>query len=490
MRSIRRRLTLGLFLSLSLLIAICGAILYGTLKTLLTRQFESTLLARARALAALVQQAPDGRVVFDLTGDLPSAFERHAVPEYYEIWLENGAVLRRSRSLSKNDLPQRGGSLEKPHWSGHTLPDGDRVRTVGFYFTPQPEPVKSAGVRGVRPRGRRQRALLIMARSRQELDHTLDSLLLVIGGTGLALPVGIALIVQLLVKEGLRPLGRVGAEAAAIDSRNLQHRFPTAEMPLELQPICQKLNELLGRIEEAFARERRFTGDVAHELRTPIAELHSLTEVALMCADDEQLSQSTIREALTISRQMDRLIRALLALARCEAGMQTMTREPLELGAALRQAWAPYQERAAKRALTCAWEVAESLPIQTDRAMLESALGNLFSNAVDHSAGGGRIRIEARAEKEAIELVIANSQTGLNEADLTHMLEPFWQKDAARTDSAHSGLGLSLVAAFCRLMEVKLELGLGEGDFTASLSFPATQDKCGVRSVECGIIKS
>jgi two-component system sensor histidine kinase QseC len=82
--------------------------------------------------------------------------------------------------------------------------------------------------------------------------------------------VGTAVIVALTVRRGLRPLGRVAEEAATIDA-----------MPGALKPICLRLNDSLERLEAAFARERRFTADVAHELRTPIAELRCLADVAL-----------------------------------------------------------------------------------------------------------------------------------------------------------------------------------------------------------------
>jgi two-component system sensor histidine kinase QseC len=346
------------------------------------------------------------------------------------------------------------------------------VRIVGIAFMPQLEPVKPGRMKAGKPRGNQLHALLVFARSRRELDFTLSVLLLAIGGTGLVLPIGIALIVQSLVKQGLRPLDRVASEAAAIDSRSLQHRFPVAELPLELQPICQRLNDLLERIQAAFARERRFTGDVAHELRTPIAELYSLTEVALMCSEDEPLNQSTVREALIIARQMDRLVSALLALARCEAGIQKMTCESIQLHEALEQVWMSYAGRASLRGLAHTAEIASGLCIRTDRAMLLSVLGNLFSNAIDHAPEGGRIDIRAGSSGKTVVLSIRNTHEGLTDEDLPHLLEPFWQKDAARTDSTHSGLGLSLVAAFCRLMDVPLSLKLnGNDEFAVELTF-------------------
>jgi two-component system sensor histidine kinase QseC len=114
----------------------------------------------------------------------------------------------------------------------------------------------------------------------------------------------------------LRPLSSLAKRAETIHASSLQLRFPTDNIPVELLPIAQRLNDLLARLEASFAREQRFSADVAHELRTPIAELRTLAEVALKWPDD--VNQAALKEALNIALQMESVATGLMALARCD----------------------------------------------------------------------------------------------------------------------------------------------------------------------------
>lgn len=454
MKSIRRQLSIGLLASLFALIALCGAGLYAVLKRSLTAEYDAGLLSKARALATLTERESDGTVEFDFADEFLPEFERAKEPEYFEIWLEDGRVLERSRSLESRDLPRNAGTFDGPLFWNLSLLDGRRGRAVGIVFAPQGDAESNTDEPGgVGPRAAGgPRVTLVLARSREDLARTLHLLSAAMGGVGLLLPVGIALAVVALVGRGLRPLDSMAAQAASIDSSNLQHRFPEGRMPHELQPICRRLNDLLHRLEEAFARERRFTGDAAHELRTPIAELRSLTEVASMDPEDADLCRQTVREGLAIARQMEHLVAVLLTLARSESGAEHVVPERVDLGALLPQVWAPFEKRASDRNLSVSWDTISPQSVETDRALLRAVLNNLFSNAVAHSPTGGTITIRTESHNNTVRLVVRNANSSLTRDDLPHLFEPFWQKDDSRTDPTQSGLGLSVVASFCRLM--------------------------------------
>ena len=124
-----------------------------------------------------------------------------------------------------------------------------------------------------------------MASVRRELDRTLATLQLVLAGSGLLLLAATALVVPRVLRRELKPLQSLAAEAARIDAASLSARFATEGLPGELAPIAARLNELLARLEDSFERERRFSSDVAHEFRTPVAELRSLAELAIKLPD-------------------------------------------------------------------------------------------------------------------------------------------------------------------------------------------------------------
>jgi signal transduction histidine kinase len=277
--------------------------------------------------------------------------------------------------------------------------------------------------------------------------------------------VGLPLLVVAGVRRGLRPLDQVAAQAMRIDAGSLHSRFRLEGLPAELHPIAARLNDLLERLSAAFERERRFSADVAHELRTPIAELRALAEVALLSPGSQD--RRPFEDVLAATLQMENLVTALLSLARCESGRQPVTLEPIALGEALREAWAPLAARARARKLRVDQAPCDVV-VSADRLLLSSILGNLLANAVEYAPAGGTVGWTLN-EGAAVELVVSNSNDTLEAADLAHVFEPFWRKDAARADGTHGGLGLSLVAAFARLIDAEVRLELVAAEVRARL---------------------
>lgn len=309
MRSIERRLAVGLFAGLSLLLSLCGVLLYGSTRIMLLGQFDAALTAVAQELASQVR-VEDGRVDFDAPPGSGA--------DYFQIWRADGTTFARSPSLGSAQLPQRYGPSDVPDIWDLRLPDGHAGRAIGLQARArcEEEDEEEELVAGAPVT-----VTLVVARSRGSVDDALRSLaagILVVGGLIL---VATAALVKWVLRKGLAPLARIADHAATIDAATLDFRFPGAgQVPLELRPICARLNDLMGRLEEAFGRERRFTADVSHELRTPIAELRALAEVSLYGRPQTDAAVPMLHEVLDISLQMERVVTALLSLARCEAG--------------------------------------------------------------------------------------------------------------------------------------------------------------------------
>jgi len=154
------------------------------------------------------------------------------------------------------------------------------------------------------------------------------------------------IVVPWVVRSGLKSLGRLANQAGQITASSLDTRFDLAHVPDELQPIYEKLNDLLGRLDDAFGRERRFTANVAHELRTPVAELRALSEVALRWPGDEKSAAQSFREVSTITRRMESVVTTLLALARSEAGASQATTASVDLSAEAADVWRTFADQA------------------------------------------------------------------------------------------------------------------------------------------------
>lgn len=463
MTSIRKRLRHRLLVGLSALFAALGVGLYLLTGHLLTAQFDHALEAKARVLGALVKQQSDGSFDVDFAEEPMPEFGRARDPEYFELWLASGRS-ERSESLGGRHLPRPLPGHDRVASFAVDLPDGRPGRALALRFLPLTEEEAHAGEPALRSSPSRVEATLVLARGRADLDGALRGVSGAIAATGLLLLLGAALIVSGAVTRGLRPLDRVADQATRIDATSLDARFPVADVPDELGAITGRLNDLLARLQGSFERERRFSADVAHELRTPIAELRSLAEVALRYPAGGEPESGSYRDVLDVAVQMERMVTNLLALARCDAGRQEVVTERVELAEAVKDAWRPFEEGARARGLRASFTMPPGAAARTDRHLLASILGNLFSNAVEYAPAGGRVSCTAEPDAGGVSLAIANSATGLAADDLSHLFEPFWRKDPARTERTHAGLGLALVSAFAKLAGIDVRADLPEPD--------------------------
>lgn len=456
MKSIRRHLTTRLLATVLAVSAAAGALLWAYARSRLTAEFDRGLAAEAHAVSSLVLREGDGRLEFNFPeADSPSFAGRH--PDYFEIWHGDGRVFARSVSLRGLDLSRP----EHPGAADVLLPNHKPGRSVAARFVPHAEAddLPPAGAAAARSAAGLVPMLVVLARDRRPIDQTLrvlaSSLLLAAG----ALAIGTVVAVTLTVGRGLLPLHRLGAQADAIAAASLDYRFSSEGLPIELRPICDRLNGLMDRVEQAFARERRFTADVAHELRTPIAELKALSEVALRWPEDAAHEQN-YRDALHIATHMQSLVGTLLAIARCQSGATGARATEIDLCRMVQDAWKPHEVAAHARELGIRWEVPRSAMGRAQPDLLAPLLSNLFANAVAHAEAPGCIECEVRTVNGWVELTLSNPCAGLGPEDLQHVFEPFWRKDAARTSGEHCGLGLSLVAAYAAAMGAQLSVEL------------------------------
>jgi signal transduction histidine kinase len=328
MKSLRGRLTRTFVMGAAALVALGDGAVYVLTRRALIGQFDAALRAKALAVSVATEQDGD-EITMDGGEQLTRAGDRRA-PDVFQLRNAAGRSLLRSESLNGADLVHAGTGVETHFWDTD-LPGGVPGRAIAFEFHP-----RSARDRD-EPKQRTASAItLVLGSDRGELDRTLGTLALVLLGTGLTLLAATAAAVPRLLKGTLRPLDRLSQQAASITAPRLSARFST-DVPLELAPITGGLNDLLSRLEQSFDRERRFSSDVAHELRTPVAELRSLAEVALRWPEARELR--TDHAALAIARRMEGIVTRLLALLRTEDGQLEITREPVALGPLLTDIW-------------------------------------------------------------------------------------------------------------------------------------------------------
>ena len=463
MRSIRNQLVTSLAAGVVGLTAAAGVGLYVYMDEVLEHGLDAALAAEADAIAGAVHMEDDGQPHLNpagLTSQPPVG--RGQGPLYYQLWREDGQTLAR---VAPGTAP-----LPPPHRPTRptgdvALADGTPARVLRLSFVAQPDQDEFDPA-PPRPAARRERLTLIVARDRRSIDRPLAVLLaglLVAAATVLA---GILAIVTWGVRRGLRPLADVSDLADRIGPASLDVRFPVgAGVPVELRPIGVKLNDLLDRLQAAFDRERRFSAAVAHELRTPVAELRSLCEVTLRWPGDGRAAGEAVAEALAIAGEIGSTVENLTLLARCQAGVERLDPRPLCLATTVAAEWGRARSRAAGRPLTTQVDLGPPCRVRADPRVLTVVLRNLFENALEHATAGGRVRVHAERAGDRVTLVIGNSADGLVPADLPRLTEAFWRKDDARTDRAHVGLGLAIVDAYCRIADVHFRTRLTGPDW-------------------------
>ena len=499
MRTLRQQLTGKLLLGFAVPLVLGGLSVFVLTRAALLEQFDAALQAKAMAITTLAHQTPQG-VEVDTTDPLMREFEAlrpgrdddrepddvsnarahdlhypHA-PAFFQMWRADGKPLKRSESLAGASLPCQFGTFSRPRFWKLTLPSGFPGRAIGFAFEPLPlnpdprNPPVSGPVVPTRPQpfassaaagkslAKGRDIILVVAIVRHELDEALATLALALSGCGVLLLGVTAFLVPRVLRRGFAPLDALAEQAARINADSLSTRFPTDALPGELAPIGSRLNDLLARLQRSFERERQFSADLAHELRTPIAELRSLAELALKWP--EARPSETDAETLAIATQMEGIVARLLVLLRSERGQLPVARDRVALAPLVSTAWEPFKAAANGKRIEAVGDLEEGGEIETDAVLLRSILANLFDNAVEYSPPGGTIQIESEVGEDRFVVRVVNRADSLAADDLPQLFERFWRKDPARSGVEHSGLGLSLARAFAR--------ALG-GDLTASL---------------------
>jgi len=443
MNSLRRQLTRRLIVWLALLLGVGLFTVHFAVSRMLVRAFDANLRTRALAIAAL-SEVNGGRVQFDFSADFLGPYRRAHPRAWFELWSDSGQALARSPLVGTADLPwTAGGTAERPRIIDHESPDGTPARMASLAFTvPEVDPGTTA------PHLR-----LTVAVDRRELDQTLAGLLGIVALCGAALIVAAGFIVPRLLTRGLAPLDALGARAAEIDASSLATRFAVEELPLELEPIASRLNDLLTRLQASFARERQFSSDLAHELRTPLAELRTMAECAIKWPDARDAAHD--RECLAIARQMERIVGQLLELARGDEGRFPLETQPVALDTFVRETWDAFADRAAAHGRSVELSLSAGVA-DADPNLLRQILTNLFENAVDYATPGGRIRLALRCRSDAVSITVANTATELTPEDVARLFDRFWRREPSRTGGVHAGLGLSLAQSFARAMDWSL----------------------------------
>jgi len=438
MTSIRRRLALPLGIAIAVLFLLAGAGISVSMKHALYVRLDDSLDARARTMAAAAEVDDDE---FEFDSSVKDLVDFRKGRDYYAVRrLAGGPAVETSDAAAAiGTLPVPG--VDEPLALDSTL-DGKPARFHLHRFTPKEDDDRLF-----------RDLYLVIGTPTADLQAQLGLLRTIMLGAGAAAILATVLIVGYAVRSGLKPLAALTGELDAIQPDQLGRRLETSHLPAELKPVGRSLNEWLQRMEASFERERRFSSHAAHELRTPLAELRAMAELGAMFPDEATPERSA--EMLAVSDELSALLERLSLLSRTEAGRQPVSREPVDLHAAVELALERVSRQADQRGIRFETEV-DATPFSSDPVLWATILQNLIGNAAAHSPAGSVVKIHASPGKFSI----SNPAPDLSQTDVALLFERFWRKDAARSDRGHSGLGLSIVQAIAKALGGKCDAEL------------------------------
>jgi len=270
----------------------------------------------------------------------------------------------------------------------------------------------------------------------------------------------------------LKPVDEITKAARAIEESDLNKRI-NVHTKDELGRLAGTLNEMIGRLEKAFKRQKQFTGDASHELRAPLAVIEAEATLALQRdrdSDEYQKSLTTVAEEVG---HMSKIIDQLLKLARADAGREMLSFEKVKLDELLRDLCSSLQKKSEENDVKLELTVLNEATVEGDRAMLKLLFSNIIENAIRYTERGGKITMLMRREGEGAFVHITDTGIGISKEDLPHIFDRFYRVDKARSRSeGGSGLGLAICKQIAELHggDVTAESEPGKGTtFTIKL---------------------
>jgi two-component system OmpR family sensor kinase len=483
-------LTLWYTVIFALLILLFSLIFYTTLQVFLASGVDSALQLRAQQIAGGVSSEGSKIVIQDVTGELPG-LDTTATPgvpgtstagptqsgglngtgqHNMQSDVNLGVLVRildvkgqmTYISPAFHDLTLTSASATQPlqgvPWQGTvTAHNGQAVRVYSVALT------DNGVVFGV----------LQVGESLAQLTATLQSItfaLLII--TPFVLLLG-AIGSYWLAKRAFRPILHLTHTAREIKAKDLHQRVPVPRTRDEVYDLALTLNEMIGRLDQAFTQQRRFVADASHELRTPVTVIRSISDVALEEPRCLEECVNVLHEVNAEAERLSQLINDLLILARADENQMSLDREPVRLDLLAFDVAATMEPLAVERGIELQVQVLEPATVLGDTARLIQVMMGLVDNALTYTNTGGTIMFNVKVIGTNAYFSVSDTGIGIAPDEAAHIFERFYRADPARSRTAGgSGLGLSIIdwVVLAHGGSISVESQVGHGStFTVTL---------------------
>lgn len=278
----------------------------------------------------------------------------------------------------------------------------------------------------------------------------------------------------LVVRRGLLPLYAMKERASSVTAGKLDLRMPIESVPVEMAELAATLNQMLDRLEDAFRRLSEFSANIAHELRTPISNLMTQTQVALSQARSSDEYRDILASNAEEFDRLARMISDMLFLARAEQGLLLPSREEMELAHEVLALFEFYEALAEEKQV--ALRLSGAGKIHGDRLMMRRAISNLLSNALRYTSEHQEIVVSIHNDRDGVTLSVRNPGPSIPAQALPHVFERFYRVEKDRShlqfDSEGVGLGLSITKAIVERHGGNITVHSVNGETIFTMSFP------------------
>lgn len=461
--SLAARIVGGVILLDLLLTAILVGIGVFVARTELISAFDVSLQGKALSVRALVRYDEDNTAVliFDDTGLPPSSDPAH--PDVFSVSLANGQMLANAAG-----------------WNG--LPQDTRYTTAGLArFRKDGVPFRGLVLNNIPILDREEetgppaKVTVVYAASLVDLRNRVFRAGLYLSAAGLVLLVPMAWLTMWVMRRSLSPLNDLAGRAGGISVKQWVFEAPPrAKSVPELAPLSEALETLVSRLHDSFARQREFTSDLAHELKTSVAIIKSSAQVLLQHPRSAAEYEAGLEGLLGDCERMESLVERMLRLARIEQLSEEGKRSELaetNVRSTCEAAISRLAGIAAAKQIQIHLDATGNPQLRADPEDLELVWVNLLDNAVRHSSSGGKVTLNL-GETPAGEatLSVIDSGEGISHADLPHVFERFRRGGDSRGQISNGyGLGLAICKAIVEAYQGSIEIKSEEGKGTSVL---------------------
>ena len=413
--------------------------------------FDRALLDDAYAVATHVRHAEDGGLTLGLTAaEMQTLLFDQNEAMYFAVFLQDGRLLAGHAGLRSPPLPAR----HPPHFTEIEF-QNQHLRAVVIERS-QPVPFK-----------------VVVGQTTRSRSSQFDRLLFASIAPQILLLVLLAYWLRRSIQDDVQPLMDLEQAVAQRDARDLTP-LTLSSRTRDVQQLGEAINALLARVQRTVRSQKEFAGNVAHELRTPLAGIGALTEYALS-QNDPQVWREQLRSIAQSQARASHLIDQLLALALAQEAREVLQPQPLRLDEVVRETLLRHLPRADQLGVDLGARGLDTpVSVRAQRALLEGVLDNLIDNALRYGRPTGdspaRVTVDIAPTAEGgWRLSVLDNGPGLDVGERERLLTRWAQGQAGEALGQGSGLGLAIVAEYARILGASLQLEPGE-------------DGCGLRA--------